>query len=57
MTLSAWNMLTSAFVSDTTVRDNLIKTVYNHANFNQSAGVFPERYNVSSNAARNGFAA
>ncbi|KAM5540207.1 hypothetical protein V8D89_006026 [Ganoderma adspersum] len=53
---AAWSLFTSAFVSDTTVRDNLIKSVYNHANFNQSAGVFPERYNVSSNAARNGFA-
>ncbi|KAI1795670.1 hypothetical protein LXA43DRAFT_1058371 [Ganoderma leucocontextum] len=53
---AAWTLFTSAFVSDTTVRDKMIQGVYNHANFNQSSGVFPERYNVANNAARNGFA-
>ncbi|KAI1793799.1 hypothetical protein LXA43DRAFT_1180168 [Ganoderma leucocontextum] len=53
---AAWTLFASAFVSDTTVRDNMIMAVYNHANFNQSLGLFPERYNVSSNAARNGLA-
>ena len=47
-------MYASAFVSDTTVRDNLIQTVYNHANFNQTVGAFPERYNVTTNAVNNG---
>ncbi len=51
---SAWSLFASAFASDTTVRDNIIKSVYNHANFNQSVGVFPERYNVTNNAANNG---
>ncbi len=49
-------MFASAVVSDSAVRDNIIKGIYNHANYNQSAGVFPERYSVSNNAARNGFA-
>ena len=49
-------MFASAFVSDTTVRDALINGVYNHANFNLSAGVFPERYNTSDNSPNNGFA-
>ncbi|KAI1785602.1 hypothetical protein LXA43DRAFT_1065747 [Ganoderma leucocontextum] len=52
---AAWTLFVSAFVSDTTVRDNMIMAVYNHANFNQSLGLFPERYNVSNNAARNGW--
>ena len=51
---SAWSLYASAFVSDTTVRDNLIQTVYNHANFNQTVGAFPERYNVTTNAVNNG---
>ena len=49
-------MLASAVVSDNTVRDNMIKGVYNHANYNQTVGVFPERYNVATNDARNGYA-
>ena len=49
-------MFASAFVSNTTVRDALINGVYNHANFNLSAGVFPERYNTSDNSPSNGFA-
>ena len=53
---SAWSMFASAFMSDTSVRDSMIKTVYNHANFNLSAGVFPERYNTSDNSPSNGFA-
>ena len=53
-TPSAWSLFASAFVSDTTVRDNLIRSVYNHANSNQSVGVLPERYSVTSNAMDNG---
>ncbi|PIL35880.1 hypothetical protein GSI_01540 [Ganoderma sinense ZZ0214-1] len=53
---AGWSLFTAAVVSDNTVRDNIIKGVYNHANYNQSAGIFPERYNVANNAARNGFA-
>lgn len=49
-------MFTAAVVSDTTVRDKIIKGIYNHANYNQTAGIFPERYNVANNVARNGFA-
>ncbi|KAM5534566.1 hypothetical protein V8D89_011770 [Ganoderma adspersum] len=51
---AAWSLFASAFVSDTTVRDNLIRSVYNHANSNQSVGVLPERYSVTSNAMDNG---
>ncbi|PIL35943.1 hypothetical protein GSI_01603 [Ganoderma sinense ZZ0214-1] len=51
---AAWSLYASAFVSDTTVRDSLIESVYNHANFNQTVGAFPERYNVTSNAVNNG---
>ncbi|KAM5534565.1 hypothetical protein V8D89_011769 [Ganoderma adspersum] len=51
---AAWSLYASAFVSDTTVRDNLITSVYNHANFNQTVGAFPERYNVTTNAVNNG---
>ena len=53
---SGWTVLASAVVSDNTVRDNMIKGVYNHANYNQTVGVFPERYNVATNDARNGYA-
>ena len=53
---SAWSMFASAFMSDTSVRDNMIKTVYNHMNSNTSAQIFPERYNTTDNSARNGFA-
>ncbi|TBU41779.1 hypothetical protein BD309DRAFT_964560 [Dichomitus squalens] len=53
---AAWLLFTSAFVSDSTVRDNLIKGVHNHANFNQSSGVFPEIYNDATGAGLNGFA-
>ncbi|KAI1795667.1 hypothetical protein LXA43DRAFT_731775 [Ganoderma leucocontextum] len=55
---TAWTLFASAFVSDTNVRDNMIKGVYNHANFNRTtgAGVFPERYNVATGTARNGYA-
>ncbi|KAM5545433.1 hypothetical protein V8D89_000471 [Ganoderma adspersum] len=53
---AAWVSFTSAFVSDDTVRDALIKGVLNHANWNQSGGVFSERYNVSTGYPRNGFA-
>ncbi|PIL34513.1 hypothetical protein GSI_03291 [Ganoderma sinense ZZ0214-1] len=53
---AAWVLFTSAFVSDSAVRDALIEGVHNHANFNQSAGVFPERYNASNGFPRNGFA-
>ena len=53
-TPSAWSLFASAFVSDNTVRDNLIRSVYNHANSNQSAVLFPERYSVTNNAMDNG---
>ena len=49
-------MFASAFMSDTSVRDSMIKTVYNHMNSNTSAQIFPERYNTTDNSARNGFA-
>ena len=53
---SAWSMFASAFMSDTSVRDSMIKTVYNHMNSNTSGQIFPERYNTTDNSARNGFA-
>nr|VWP00989.1 Uncharacterized protein [Ganoderma boninense] len=53
---TGWTLFTAAVVSDNTVRDNIIKGIYNHANYNRTGGVFPERYNVGNNAARNGFA-
>ena len=49
-------MFASAFVSDTTVRDALIKTVHNHANSNLSVGAFPEIYSTSDNSYINGAA-
>ncbi|PIL35874.1 hypothetical protein GSI_01534 [Ganoderma sinense ZZ0214-1] len=51
---AAWTMFTSAFVSDDNVRNNLIQSIYNHANFNLSAGVFPETYNTTDNSIKNG---
>ncbi|KAM5540214.1 hypothetical protein V8D89_006033 [Ganoderma adspersum] len=51
---AAWTMFASAFVSDNNVRDNMIQTVYNHANSNLSAGVFPEIYNTTDNSIKNG---
>ncbi|KAI1795669.1 hypothetical protein LXA43DRAFT_991614 [Ganoderma leucocontextum] len=53
---AAWSLFASAYVSDSTVRDSLVSRVHNHANFNQTSGVFPERYDVSSGAGKNGFA-
>ncbi|PIL35870.1 hypothetical protein GSI_01530 [Ganoderma sinense ZZ0214-1] len=53
---TAWTLFASACVSDTTVRDTLINDVYNHANSNLSAGVFPEIYNTSDNTPSKGFA-
>ncbi|KAM5540215.1 hypothetical protein V8D89_006034 [Ganoderma adspersum] len=53
---AAWTLFTSAFVSDTTVRDVLIRNVYNHANSNLSNGIFPERYDTRDNTWRNGVA-
>ncbi|KAM5540216.1 hypothetical protein V8D89_006035 [Ganoderma adspersum] len=53
---AAWTMFASAFVSDTTVRDALIKTVHNHANSNLSAGAFPETYSTSDNSYKLGAA-
>nr|VWO99943.1 Hypoxanthine-guanine phosphoribosyltransferase [Ganoderma boninense] len=51
---AAWTMFASAFVSDDNVRDNLIQSVYNHANFNLTTGVFPETYNTTDNSIKNG---
>ena len=51
---SAWTLFTSAFVSDTTVRDALIQSIHNHANSNVSGAVFPERYDTRDNSWRNG---
>ncbi|KAM5540219.1 hypothetical protein V8D89_006038 [Ganoderma adspersum] len=51
---AAWTLFTSAFVSDTTVRDTLIKSIHNHANSNVSGAVFPERYDTRDNSGRNG---
>ena len=49
-------MFASAFVSDTTVRDALIKTIHNHANSNLTVGAFPEIYSTSDNSYKNGAA-
>ena len=49
-------MFASAFVSDSTVRDALIKSIHNHANSNLSLGAFPEIYNTSDNSYKNGAA-
>ena len=49
-------MFASAFVSDTSVRDNLIRSVFNHANSNQSIGAFPEKYSVADNGGISGWA-
>ena len=55
-TPSAWTLHTSAFVSDNAVRDTLIQSIHNHANSNLSGGIFPERYDITNNAWRNGLA-
>ena len=52
----AWTMFASAFMSDNNVRDNMIKSIYNHANSNASVGVFSERYNTADNTYNNGVA-
>ena len=56
LSLSAWTMFASAFVSDSTVRDALINSTHNHANSNLSLGAFPEIYNTSDNSYKNGVA-
>lgn len=43
-------------MSDSSVRDSMIKNIYNHANSNTSAQAFPEVYNTSDNSAKSGFA-
>ncbi|KAM5534567.1 hypothetical protein V8D89_011771 [Ganoderma adspersum] len=53
---AAWSLFASAFVSDTTLRDNLISSVFNHANSKQSIGAFPEKYSVADNSGTSGWA-
>lgn len=53
---AAWSLFASAFVSNTTVRDNLIKSIHNHANSNVSYGLFAEIYNTSYNSYEHGAA-
>lgn len=47
----AWNLFTAAIVTDNSVRDDLIRGVWNRASFNQTQGPFPEWYDTKTGAA------
>lgn len=48
---SAWNLFTAAIVTDNSVRDDLIRGVWNRASFNQTEGPFRESYDKRTGAA------
>lgn len=46
--LAAWSLFTAATLTDTSVRDKLIESVWARASFNQTIGANPSVYDVAS---------
>ncbi|OJT12480.1 hypothetical protein TRAPUB_10957 [Trametes pubescens] len=51
---SAWILFTAAIVTDDSVRDSLIRDVWNRASFNQTQGPFPESYDTKTGGNQSG---
>ncbi|EIW62865.1 uncharacterized protein TRAVEDRAFT_69088 [Trametes versicolor FP-101664 SS1] len=56
LTNAAWVLFTAAIVTDDGLRDNLIRSVWDRASFNQTQGPFPELYYTRNGSVSSGSA-
>lgn len=52
----AWVLFTAAIVTDDGLRDNLIRSVWDRASFNQTQGPVPELYDTRNGSVSSGSA-